>query len=147
MILLKYNKPFHTGGIFMAKSVNIAEQCPINIALNMLSGKWKMAILWQVTKGTVRFNELQRLLVSITQKTLTQQLRELEQDGLISRQVYAEVPPKVEYRLTELGKTIIPVLNFLCQWGKDYQKKRVLLPSGNSTSKSDQIFLEKAGYI
>jgi DNA-binding HxlR family transcriptional regulator len=108
----------------MAKSVNIAEQCPLDIALNMVSGKWKMAILWQLTKNTVRFNELQRLLPNITQKTLTQQLRELEQDGLITRQVYPEVPPKVEYRLSELGRTFIPVLNSLCQWGKDYKEKR-----------------------
>lgn len=108
----------------MAKSISIATQCPVDIGLNMLSGKWKLAILWRLTKGTVRFNELQRCLPKITQKTLTQQLRELERDGLITRQVYPEVPPKVEYDLSELGKTVIPVLDSLCQWGKDYQAKR-----------------------
>ena len=84
-----------------------------------------MAILWHLTKGTIRFNELQRLLANITQKTLTQQLRELEQDGMIIRQLFPEVPPKVEYSLSELGTTINPVLNSLCQWGKDYQARRI----------------------
>jgi DNA-binding HxlR family transcriptional regulator len=107
----------------MAKSINIADQCPIQIGLNMLSGKWKMAILWHLTKGTIRFNELQRMLPAITQKTLTQQLRELERDGLILRQIFPEVPPRVEYQLSELGTTVIPLLNSLCQWGKDYQKQ------------------------
>ena len=81
-----------------------------------------MAILWHLTKGIIRFNEMQRLLPSISQKTLTQQLRELESDGLIIRQIYPEVPPKVEYQLSELGVTVIPVLNALCQWGKVYQR-------------------------
>ncbi len=107
----------------MAKSVNIADQCPMEIGLNMVSGKWKMAILWHLTKGTIRFNELQRMLPAISQKTLTQQLRDLEGDGLILRQIFPEVPPKVEYRLSKLGSTIIPVLNSLCEWGKDYQKQ------------------------
>lgn len=106
----------------MAKSVPITEQCPIDIALNMISGKWKMAILWQLTKGTIRFNQLERLLPNITQKILTQQLRELEADGLIKRQIYPELPPKVEYSFSELGQTLIPILNLLCQWGKDYKE-------------------------
>ncbi len=109
----------------MSKATNITSECPFNIALNMVSGKWKMAILWHLTKGTLRFNEMQRLLLSISQKTLTQQLRELERDGLIMRQIYPEVPPKVEYQLSELGTTVIPVLNALCEWGKIYQKERV----------------------
>ena len=69
----------------MAEAVNVTEQCPIDIALNMISGKWKLAILWHLTREVVRFNELQRRLTGISQKTLTQQLRELEADGLISR--------------------------------------------------------------
>jgi DNA-binding HxlR family transcriptional regulator len=107
----------------MAKSINIADQCPMDIGLNMVSGKWKMAILWHLTKGTIRFNELQRMLSAISQKTLTQQLRELERDGLIERQIFPEVLPKVEYRLSKLGSAIIPVLNSLCEWGKYYQKQ------------------------
>ncbi|HBF38100.1 MAG TPA: transcriptional regulator [Firmicutes bacterium] len=107
----------------MGKSIQITEQCPLDIGLNMLSGKWKMAILWHLTKGTIRFNEMQRLLPAINQKTLTRQLRELEQDGLISRHIYPEVPPKVEYQLSEVGATILPVLDALCSWGKNYQKQ------------------------
>jgi len=105
----------------MAKSKNIDALCPLEIAMNMMSGKWKLTILWHLSKGMVRFNELQRLLSGITQKILSQQLRELESDGLISRTVYAEVPPRVEYRLTRLGESIHPVLQALCQWGKDYK--------------------------
>jgi DNA-binding HxlR family transcriptional regulator len=109
----------------MAEAVNVTEQCPIDIALNMISGKWKLAILWHLTREVVRFNELQRRLTGISQKTLTQQLRELEADGLISRKVYPEIPPKVEYHLSELGETFIPVLNSLCQWGKEYQQRQL----------------------
>jgi len=105
----------------MAKSQSIDDHCPLEVAMNMMSGKWKMTILWHLTKGTIRFNELQRRLSNITQKTLTQQLRELESDGLIHREVYAEVPPKVEYSLTDLGESIRPVLEALCQWGKNYK--------------------------
>jgi DNA-binding HxlR family transcriptional regulator len=117
----------------MAKSLKIEAQCPMNLTINLLSGKWKLSILWHLTKGTMRFNELQRLCANITQKTLTLQLRELEKAGLVSRKVYPQVPPKVEYRLSELGVTIIPVLNSMCEWGKDYQKhSNLTLPSADS---------------
>ncbi|NMM64787.1 helix-turn-helix transcriptional regulator [Clostridium sp. P21] len=106
----------------MAKSKEIAAQCPMDITINILSGKWKMSILWHLTRGVIRFNELQRLLHNITQKTLTLQLRELEKDGIIYRKVYAEVPPKVEYGLTHLGETMKPILSSMCEWGKNYQK-------------------------
>ncbi|MDR3594481.1 helix-turn-helix domain-containing protein [Clostridium sp.] len=106
----------------MAKSINMEYDCPMNVVINILSGKWKIAILWHLSKGTIRFNELQRLLVGITQKTLTMQLRELESDGIIYREVYAEVPPRVEYRLTEIGESIKPILSSMCEWGKDYNK-------------------------
>ncbi len=104
----------------MAKSIAVTEQCPMEIGLNVLSGKWK--ILWQISKGAVRFNEeLQRRLGKITTKTLTQQLRELEDQKIIQRTVYPENPPKVEYALTELGESIYPVLKSLCDWGTNYQ--------------------------
>ncbi len=106
----------------MAKSINTVSECPMNITINIISGKWKISILWQLTKGSVRFNELQRLLDNITQKTLTMQLRELENDGIIYRKVYAEVPPRVEYGLTKVGESIKPILSSMCQWGKEYQK-------------------------
>ncbi|MDT8716890.1 helix-turn-helix transcriptional regulator [Clostridium sp. 19966] len=106
----------------MSKSTNMDVACPMDVTINILSGKWKLAILWNLSKGVIRFNELQRLLEGITQKTLTMQLRELETDGVIYRKVYAEVPPRVEYGLTELGETMRPILNSMCQWGKDYIK-------------------------
>jgi DNA-binding HxlR family transcriptional regulator len=109
-------------GDLMAKSTTVNEQCPFSISMNIMSGKWKMTILWHLSKGTVRFNEMQRLLPRITQKTLTQQLRELESDGLVKRNIYAEVPPRVEYCLTELGESIRPVLDCLCRWGKQYRE-------------------------
>lgn len=105
----------------MAKTMAIAEQCPMEIGLNILSGKWKLKILWHISKGPVRFNELQRLLGNITTKTLTQQLRELEDQGIVQRTVYPDKPPKVEYALTSLGQSINPVLKSLCDWGTNYQ--------------------------
>ena len=105
----------------MAKTVAITDQCPMEIGLNILGGKWKLKILWQISKGAVRFNELQRRLGKITTKTLTQQLRELEDQKIVQRTVYPDNPPKVEYALTELGKSIYSVLKSLCDWGTNYQ--------------------------
>lgn len=95
-------------------------RCPIYATLDKIGGKWKVAILWHLTGQTLRFGELKRLSVGVTQKMLTQQLRELERDGLIHRQVYAEVPPRVEYSLTPLGRSLIPILKSLYDWGEDY---------------------------
>ena len=106
----------------MAKVQAVDEQCPVELGLNILSGKWKLKILWHLSKGTIRFNELQRLLGSITTKTLTEQLRELEEQGIILRTVFPEGPPRVEYSLSEIGKTLKPVLGGLCEWGKTYQE-------------------------
>lgn len=105
----------------MAKAIAITDQCPMEIGLNILGGKWKLKILWQVSKGAVRFNELQRRLGQITTKTLTQQLRELEEQQIIHRTVYPDNPPRVEYSLTKLGESIQPVLKSLCEWGTNYQ--------------------------
>lgn len=92
--------------------------CPVEAGLDIIGGKWKSIILFRVLEGTRRFNELRRLLPSITQRMLTNQLRELERDGMISRRVYAEVPPKVEYSITEFGKTLEPVLRALKNWAE-----------------------------
>jgi len=108
----------------MAKVQAVDEQCPFELGLNILSGKWKLKILWHLSKGTVRFNELQRLLGNITTKTLTEQLRELEEQGIILRTVFPEVPPRVEYSLSEIGITLKPILRELCEWGKTYQQKK-----------------------
>ncbi|AGK95668.1 winged helix-turn-helix transcriptional regulator [Clostridium pasteurianum] len=106
----------------MSKSKKLTTECPMDITINILSGKWKISILWHLIRGVVRFNELQRLLHGISQKTLTLQLRELERDGIIYRKVYPESPPKVEYGLSELGESIKPILNLMCEWGKGYKK-------------------------
>jgi DNA-binding HxlR family transcriptional regulator len=92
--------------------------CPVEAALDLIGGKWKSIILFRVLEETRRFNELRRLMPGLTQRMLTNQLRELERDGLISRKVYAEVPPKVEYSMTEFGKTLEPVLLSLKQWAE-----------------------------
>ncbi len=104
----------------MEKANAVTNKCPMSTAMKVLNGKWKMLILWYLSRRTTRFNELQRKLPNITQKTLTLQLRELEKDGIISRNVYPEVPPRVEYSLTELGETIKPILKAMCRWGKNY---------------------------
>ncbi len=84
----------------------------------VLGGKWKIEILYYVSLRTRRFGELQRQIADITQSTLTKQLRELEADGFISRFIYPEIPPKVEYSLTDLGKSFVPVLEYMRQWGE-----------------------------
>ena len=95
-------------------------KCPFFTTQKILSGKWTILILHLLEDKSVRFNELQRLLGTITQATLTKQLKQLEQDGLIDRKVYAQIPPKVEYSLTDIGKKFQAVLNELEIWGNDY---------------------------
>jgi DNA-binding HxlR family transcriptional regulator len=91
---------------------------PIDATLEVIGGKYKVAILYHLCKGVQRFGELRRFVPLATQRMLTKQLRELESDKLIHRQVFAEVPPRVEYSLTPHGKTLVPVLQALCNWGK-----------------------------
>ncbi len=94
--------------------------CEIEVTLSVIGGKWKPIILWHLgVDGTKRFGEIKYLISKITHKTLTNQLRELENDGLIHREVYPEVPPKVEYSITEKGKTLMPILQMMCAWGKE----------------------------
>ena len=99
--------------------------CPVEAALDIIGGKWKSIILFRVMEETRRFNELRRLLPNITQRMLTNQLRELERDGLVHRKVYAEVPPKVEYSITEFGSTLEPVLRELTQWAETHMLPRM----------------------
>ena len=94
--------------------------CPVEATIELIGGKYKSVILWHLTDGVKRFGELKRLLPKATEKMLAQQLRDLERDGLIIRTVYPVVPPKVEYSLSDLGKTIIPVLDAMCCWGEEY---------------------------
>jgi DNA-binding HxlR family transcriptional regulator len=109
----------------MAKLLYQEGDCPVLIVQNIIAGKWKLPILWQLSQGTKRFNQLQKLLPEISQGILTQQLRELEQDELIHREIYKEIPPKVEYSLTELGESFMPVLSIICDWGKNYLNLRL----------------------
>lgn len=91
--------------------------CSVEAAIGLIDGKWKSVILFHLMSGTLRFNEIRRHIPNVTQRMLTNQLRELEQDGLIERKVYAQVPPKVEYSLSELGRSMVPVLLALKEWG------------------------------
>lgn len=94
--------------------------CPVEATLSLIGGKYKAIILWHLTKDTLRYSELHRKMPAATDKMLAQQLRELERDGLIHRTVYPVVPPKTEYRLTEFGESLTPILDAMCNWGERY---------------------------
>lgn len=99
------------------------EVCPVEFAVNLIGGKWKILVLYQLLRqDIVRFNELQRALGTVTHRTLTRQLRELETDGLIRRKTYAEVPPRVEYSLSEKGKSLTSILIQLQDWGMEHME-------------------------
>jgi DNA-binding HxlR family transcriptional regulator len=100
------------------------EVCPVTQAQDIIAGKWKIIILWHLSTQTRRFNELQRLLPGISKGILTRQLRELEEDKMVHREVYKEVPPKVEYSLTPLGQSFIPILSSMGEWGKKHLKSK-----------------------
>ena len=107
--------------------------CPVETARELVGGKYKTLILWHLADGTLRFSQLQKIISSATPKMLTQQLRELERDGLITRTVYPVVPPKVEYSLTELGRSFIPVMQGIRKWGEEYLETRSLKPNCSMT--------------
>ena len=102
---------------------NISHLCPVTAVQNTLMGKWKMIILWILHTKTRRFNEIQKNIPGISHGVLTQQLRELERDNLINRKVYNEVPPKVEYSLTDTGLSFIPIMIQIMEWGATYVTK------------------------
>ncbi|MBD2019769.1 helix-turn-helix transcriptional regulator [Leptolyngbya sp. FACHB-36] len=109
-------------------------QCPIEVVVDVVGGKWKLPILYQLFQGTKRYGELKRLVPEATERMLTLQLRELEHAGIVQRTVYPEVPPKVEYSLTELGLSLEPVLLTMLDWSEKYlrlQEER--LRNANST--------------
>lgn len=95
----------------------------VQATLDVLGGKWKILILWHLKENPRRFSELKRLMPEITEKMLTQQLRELEKDGIVNRKVYSEVPLKVEYSFTEYGLSLKPVLQSLCLWGEEHLRR------------------------
>lgn len=94
--------------------------CPVGATISLIGGKYKSLILWYLVDGTLRFGELQKLVPQATPKMLTQQLRELEADGLLLRKVYPVVPPKVEYSLSEFGRSLRPILEAMYNWGSGY---------------------------
>jgi DNA-binding HxlR family transcriptional regulator len=100
------------------------EDCSVRAALGIIGGKWKPVIIYHLMEGTRRFGELRKLLPDATQKMLTQQLRELEQDGVVARKVHQVVPPKVEYSLTPYGRTLRPVMRELCKWGEKHMGRK-----------------------
>ncbi|OHR66524.1 HxlR family transcriptional regulator [Bacillus sp. HMSC76G11] len=106
--------------------------CEKELTLSVIGGKWKMLILWHLGKeGTKRFNELKSLMPGITQRMLVNQLRELEEDLIVHREVYPVVPPKVEYSLTEQGKSLMPILESMYEWGKNYMKTTAMKNEGD----------------
>jgi DNA-binding HxlR family transcriptional regulator len=116
---MAHNKTSNTG----TTTEQYTTFCPVNTTLSVIGGKWKVLILYHLVEQTQRFNELRRLLPEITQRMLTLQLRELEEDGLIHREVYPVVPPKVEYSLTDFGRTLLPVIGSMHQWGVEYSQE------------------------
>jgi DNA-binding HxlR family transcriptional regulator len=93
----------------------------VELSLDIIGGKWKIPIIWRLKDDSKRYGELKRSLPKVTHKMLTQQLRELEHDEIITRKVFLEIPPKVEYSLTLLGKSVIPVIDLLSEWGEEYR--------------------------
>ncbi|MDF2648320.1 DNA-binding HxlR family transcriptional regulator [Paenibacillus sp. V4I3] len=106
----------------------MAYNVPVEATLDVIGGKWKVVILCHLDKGDKRTSELKRLMPDITQKMLTQQLRELEQDGMVKRTSYDQVPPKVVYSLTDYGWSFKPILDAMCAWGEHHMKEKDMAP-------------------
>lgn len=107
-----------------APVVRTLPACPVETTLTLISDKWKVLILRDLMPGTKRFGQLKKSIGTVTQKVLTAQLREMESTGLLTRTVYAEVPPRVEYTLTELGRSLKPILDAMWNWGEMYQSEK-----------------------
>ena len=104
------------------------DNCPVEATLDLIGGKYKALILWHLSEGKLRFSELRKVIKNATPKMLTQQLRELEAQALIHREVYPVIPPKVEYSLTETGRSLMPILVAMRDWGAGYLRKKDLEP-------------------
>ncbi len=113
--------------------------CPVDVTLSVIGGKWKLLIYHQLVLGVTRFGQFRRAIPRITQTMLTQQLRELERDGIVTRTIYAEIPPRVEYALTDFGRTLESVIRVMCNWGMQYQgrvlaQKRAARPAAGAAA-------------
>ena len=104
--------------------------CPVETTLTMISDKWKVLILRDLLTGTKRFGELKKSLTGVSQKVLTSQLREMEENGLVERKAYPEVPPRVEYSLTPLGRSLKPIMDAMRVWGEQYKQQNACLRAG-----------------
>ena len=109
--------------------MDTVNSCPVEITLDLIGGKYKALILWRLSEGKLRFSELKKLIAGATPKMLTQQLRELEAQSLIHREVFPIIPPKVEYSLTDLGISLMPVLTAMRDWGADFLQSKNLKSS------------------
>jgi DNA-binding HxlR family transcriptional regulator len=116
--------------------------CPVETTLHVIAGRWKMVILYHLFEDTQRFSALRRAIPRVTQKMLTQQLRELERDGVVDRKVYPEVPPRVEYSLTALGRSLEPVMEAMCRWGIRHRNRS--LGRGRAGAVAGRISAAKA---
>ena len=105
----------------MTEETRVLPACPVETTLMLIGDKWKVLILRDLMPGTKRFGELKKSIDHVSQKVLTAQLRDMEASGLVSRKVYAEVPPRVEYSLTELGRSLKPILDAMWNWGENYK--------------------------
>ena len=103
-------------------------ECPVKVTVDVIGGKWKPMILFFLKNGRKRFSQLQHDISRVTQKTLTQQLRQLERDGVVAREVFASVPPRVEYSLTTYGETLRPILEQMCKWGNRHRRREIPTP-------------------
>jgi DNA-binding HxlR family transcriptional regulator len=108
----------------LADGKKYSSNCPVETTLSLIGSKWLVLIIRELMAGTRRFGELHRGVSGVSQKMLTQSLRKMESDGLLSRRIYAEVPPRVEYSLTDLGRSLRPILDALAVWGTAYQDRR-----------------------
>lgn len=110
--------------------------CAMDVTMHFIGGKWKTVVLWYLRKDKKRFSELRKLIPNITEKMLSLQLKSLEQDRIVARKVYGEVPPRVEYYLTDFGKTLIPMLEEIALWGRNLAKaKGKLIPLSKASQK------------
>lgn len=107
--------------------------CPVAVTVDVIGGKWKGLILYHLVPGPRRFNELRRLMPEITQRMLTLQLRELEHDGIVHREIYQQIPPKVEYSFTDFGETLKPIIFLMRDWGEVYENEVLIkrMPKDN----------------
>jgi len=123
-----YFVPYYPFGYCGGATMEYKNNCPVEATLELIGGKYKALILWHLSEGKLRFSELRKVIKNATPKMLTQQLRELEANALIHREVYPVIPPKVEYSLTETGRSLLPILVAMRDWGAGYLRKKDMEP-------------------